>query len=217
MKIEIWSDIMCPFCYIGKRKFEIALDQFENKDQVEIVWKSFQLNPDMKTEPQKNINDYLAEVKGWSIEQAKEMNDRVTGIAKAVGLNYDLGKAIVANSFDAHRLIQLAKTHGKGDAAEERLFKAYFMEGKNIADHSKLVSLGLEVGLEPTEVQKMLASNNYAAEVKNDIIEAQRIGVSGVPFFVIDHKYGISGAQESETFLQALNQAWAEQKTTNTN
>ena len=216
MKIEIWSDIMCPFCYIGKRKFESALDQFANKEQVEIVWKSFQLNPDMKTEPEKNINDYLAEIKGWSSEQAKEMNERVTGIAKAVGLKYDLGKAVVANSFDAHRLTQFAKAHGKGDAAEECLFKAYFMEGKNIADHATLVSLGLEIGLEQVEVQQMLSGNNYAMEVKKDILEARQIGVSGVPFFVIDNKYGISGAQERETFLQALNQAWAERKITNT-
>ena len=132
MKVEIWSDIMCPFCYIGKRKFESALAQFEHKDDVDIVWKSFQLNPDMKTEAGKNINQYLAEIKGWSVEQAKEMNDRVTEMAKQVGLEYDLNKAVVANSFNAHRLIQFAKNTGKGDAAEERLFKAYFTEGKNV-------------------------------------------------------------------------------------
>ena len=131
MKVEIWSDVMCPFCYIGKRRFEAALLKFEHKDEVEIIWKSFQLNPHMKTDPEKNINQYLAEIKGWTLDQAESMNERVTQMAKAEGLHYDFDKAIVANSFDAHRLIQLAKTHNKGDEAEERLFKAYFSEGKN--------------------------------------------------------------------------------------
>jgi len=208
MKIEIWSDIMCPFCYIGKRKFEAALAKFEHKEEVEIVWKSFQLNPDMKTDPKKNINQYLAEIKGWSLDQAKEMNDRVTGIAKAVGLQYDFDKAIVANSFDAHRLIQFAKSEGKGDAAEERLFKAYFTEGKNISDHSILIHLASEIGLDTTEVKNMLDSTNYANEVNNDIREALEIGVRGVPFFLIDRKYAVSGAQESEIFTQAFIKAW---------
>jgi predicted DsbA family dithiol-disulfide isomerase len=204
MKIEIWSDIMCPFCYIGKRKFEAALAQFEHKDEVEIVWKSFQLNPDMKTDSKKNITQYLAEIKGWSINQAKEMNDHVTELAKKVGLQYDFNKAIVANSFDAHRLIQLAKSEGKGDVAEERLFKAYFTEGKNIADHSTLIHLGSEIGLDIIKVQNMLDSADYSNEVNHDISEAQQIGVRGVPFFVIDRKYAISGAQESEIFTQAF-------------
>jgi predicted DsbA family dithiol-disulfide isomerase len=212
MKIEIWSDIMCPFCYIGKRKFEAALEQFENKKEVEVIWKSFQLNPDMKTTPDKNINQYLAEIKGWSVEQAKEMNDRVSAMAKAVGLTYDFDKAVVANSFDAHRLIQFAKVNGKGDAAEERLFKAYFTEGENIADKDTLLQLAEEIGLNDTETKNVLASTDYASEVNNDVMAAQQIGVRGVPFFVIDRKYGISGAQESDTFLQAMNKAWEEQK-----
>lgn len=207
MKIEIWSDIMCPFCYIGKRKFEAALGSFENKEQVEIEWKSFQLNPGMKTDLSKNINEYLAEIKGWSLEQAKSMNARVTEMAKQVGLTYDFDKAIVANSFDAHRLIQFAKTKGKGDVAEERLFKAYFTEGKNTADHQTLLLLGVEIGLDASEIKELLNSNTYGAEVNKDVEEAQRLGIRGVPFFVIDRKYGISGAQESETFLQALKKA----------
>src|ERR1044072_2264180 len=119
MKVEIWSDVMCPFCYIGKRKFEHALEQFPHKDEVEITWKSFQLNPAMKTEPGKNINQYLAEIKGWTIDRAKEMNDHVSKMAEEVGLHYDFDKAVVANSFDAHRFIQFAKKQSKGDAAEE--------------------------------------------------------------------------------------------------
>lgn len=124
MKVEIWSDVMCPFCYIGKRRFEKALEQFQEKDSIEVVWKSFQLNPAMITEPGKNINQYLSEIKGWSLAQAKQANDYVTSMAKELGLNYDFDKAVVANSFDAHRLVQLAKVNGKGDTVEEQLFKA---------------------------------------------------------------------------------------------
>ena len=210
MKVEIWSDVMCPFCYIGKRKFENALAQFSHKDEVEIVWKSFQLNPDMKTEANKNINQYLAEAKGWSIEKAKEMNDYVTNIAKEIGLTYNMDKAVVANSFDAHRFSHLAKKHGKQNEAEEKLFEAYFTDGKNTADHQTLVQLGSEIGIDQSETLAVLASNEYADEVKQDIYEAQQVGVRGVPFFVLGEKYAISGAQESSTFLQALNKTWEE-------
>jgi len=199
---------MCPFCYIGKRKFENALVQFPHRDEVEIVWKSFQLNPAMKTEPGKSINQYLAEIKGWTLEHAKEMNDHVSKMAEEVGLHYDFDKAVVANSFDAHRFIQFAKKHSKGDAAEESLFKAYFMEGKNIADHHVLVQLGTAIGLDATELKEMLASNAFAEEVKKDVHEAEELGARGVPFFVVDRKYGVSGAQASEVFLNTLNKAW---------
>jgi predicted DsbA family dithiol-disulfide isomerase len=201
---------MCPFCYIGKRKFEAALEQFENKANVIVVWKSFQLNPAMKTDPSKNITSYLAEIKGWSLEQAKEMNTHVTNMAKEVGLHYDFDKAIVANSFDAHRLIQLAKKHGKGDEAEEQLFKAYFTEGKNTDDHSTLIEIGISIGLNEIEVKQVLASDQFSDDVRKDIIEAQQIGVRGVPFFVVDRKYGVSGAQPTEVFLETLTKAWAE-------
>lgn len=210
MKVEIWSDVMCPFCYIGKRKFEKALDQFPHKDKVEIIWKSFQLNPALKTEPGKNINQYLAEVKGWPLEYAQQMNDRVTNMAKEVGLTYNFDKAVVANSFDAHRFSHLAKNHGLQDKAEERLFSAYFTEGKNTADHNTLVQLGADIGLDPTEVRQMLDSNDFAEKVNNDIYEAHQIGVRGVPFFLIGNKYAVSGAQESVTFLQGLNLGWEE-------
>ena len=210
MKVEIWSDVMCPFCYIGKRKFENALEQFAHKDEVEVVWKSFQLNPDMKTEAGKNINQYLAEVKGWSIEKAKEMNDHVSGIAKDIGLTYHLDKAVVANSFDAHRFSHLAKKYGKQNDAEEKLFEAYFTDGKNTADHQTLVQLGSEIGMDATEISTVLSSDEFSDEVNQDIYEAQQVGVRGVPFFVLGEKYAISGAQESSTFLQALNKTWEE-------
>jgi predicted DsbA family dithiol-disulfide isomerase len=210
MKVEIWSDIMCPFCYIGKRRFENALKQFDKKDKIEVVWKSFQLNPAMKTEPGKNINQYLAETKGWTLDYAKQMNAHVTNMAKEVGLQYDFDKAVVANSFDAHRLIQLAKANDKGDEMEERLFKAYFTEGKNTADHATLIQLGMAVGLDPVSLKQMLDSNEYADQVEQDIYEAQQIGVRGVPYFVLNDRYAVSGAQASETFAGALNKAYEE-------
>lgn len=205
MKVEIWSDVMCPFCYIGKRKFEQALEQFPGKADVEVEWKSFQLNPDMKTEPSKSINEYLAEHKGISLAQANEMNNRVTAMAAEVGLTYDLGRAVVANSFDAHRLSHFAKKYGRQDAMEERLFKAYFTEGKNTADHETLIALAVEAGLNAEAVRSMLAGTELSDDVNRDIYEANQVGARGVPFFVFDNKYAVSGAQPSELFLQVLN------------
>jgi len=212
MEVEIWSDVMCPFCYIGKRRFEKALKKLPEADQIKVTWKSFQLNPDMKTQPDKNIIEYLAEVKGWSIEQSKEMHANVTGMAKEEGLDYRFDKAVVANSFDAHRLLQMAKANGKGDEAEELLFKYYFTEGKNIADHGFLADLGVELGLVRSEVEEMLASTKYTEEVNRDIDESQQLGVRGVPFFVLNRKYGISGAQPAESFEGALVQSLGEWK-----
>ncbi|MBP6672651.1 MAG: DsbA family oxidoreductase [Bacteroidetes bacterium] len=207
MVVEIWSDVMCPFCYIGKRKFEQALEQFPGKASVNVEWKSFQLNPDMKTDPSMNINDYLAEHKGIPVARAKEMNEHVTAMAAEVGLTYDLGKAVVANSFDAHRLSHFAKKHGRQDAMEERLFKAYFTEGKNTADHETLVSLAVEAGLNAEEVRTMLAGTKFSDDVNRDIYEASQVGARGVPFFIFDNKFAVSGAQPTELFLQVLNKA----------
>lgn len=211
MKIEIWSDIMCPFCYIGKRRLEAALNQFSAKDEVEITWKSFQLNPDMKTDPEKSINHYLAEIKGWSLEQAKEINKNVTEMAAGEGLKYDFDKAIVANSFNAHRMIQYAKTLGKGEQMEERFFRAYFSEGKNIDDNTVIVDLATEIGLDPSSCREVAASDRYAEAVKRDIQEAAAIGVRGVPFFVFDRKYAVSGAQPVELFIDTLTKTKAEE------
>ncbi|MDI1355542.1 MAG: DsbA family oxidoreductase [bacterium] len=207
MKVEIWSDVMCPFCYIGKRKFEAALEEFDGADKVEVEWKSFQLNPALQTDPSKNTLQHLAESKGWSMAQTRETIQHVLQMAEGVGLHYDFDKAVVANSFDAHRLIQFAKKRNKGDAAEERLFKAYFTEGKNTADHKVLLQLGEEIGLKHEEISAMLKSNDFAEEVHKDITEAQAVGVRGVPFFVIDRKFAVSGAQDSKVFLNALTKA----------
>jgi predicted DsbA family dithiol-disulfide isomerase len=210
MKVEIWSDVMCPFCYIGKRRFEDALQNSEHKGEIEIEWKSFQLNPDMKTDASVNIDQYLAHVKGWSIEQAKEMNDHVTGMAAEAGLTYNFDRAIVANSFNAHRFTHLAKKHGLGDAAEEQLFKAYFTDGKNTDDVATLIELGTAIGLDAAEIKQTLEGDAYADEVRHDIYEAQQLGVRGVPFFVMNRKYGVSGAQSVPVFEQTIAKAFAE-------
>jgi predicted DsbA family dithiol-disulfide isomerase len=157
-------------------------------------------------------NQHLAEIKGWTPDHARQAHDYVTKMASEVGLHYDFDKAIVANSFDAHRLIQLAKASGKGDEMEERLFRAYFTEGKNIADHATLVELGTETGLGPATIKDILQGNQYADEVHHDIYEAQQAGVTGVPFFVFDDRYAVSGAQPVDTFLEALNRAWSDWK-----
>lgn len=208
LKVEIWSDVMCPFCYIGKRRIEGALDKFPHKDQVEIEWKSFQLDPNTQSQPGKTTYDYLAERYGRDRQWAVEMHKNVSDQAKAVGLDYDFDKAIIANSFDSHRLSHLAKEHGVGNPMEELIFKAYFTEGKDVADHETLVSLGKQAGLDETEIRDMLASDKYADAVRNDISEAQQIGVRGVPFFVLDRKYAVSGAQAEEAFIGALEKSW---------
>ena len=201
---------MCPFCYIGKRKFEKALEQFAHHDCVEIIWKSFQLDSSLKTDTNTSIDQMLADKKGWTLERATQMNDYVSDLARQVGLNFRLDQAIVANSFDAHRLSHLAKKQGVQNQAEEALFLAYFTHGKNTADHATLVQLGKEIGLDSEEVQRMLSGKDLSDEVRKDLHEAQQIGVTGVPFFVINRKYAVSGAQESSLFLQTLNQAWTE-------
>jgi predicted DsbA family dithiol-disulfide isomerase len=204
MQIEIWSDIMCPFCYIGKRKFEAALVQFEHKEDVKITWKSYQLSPDMVTDPKKNINQFLAEHKGISVEEAKRMNEYVTGMAAQVGLTYNFDKTIVANSFNAHRFAHFAKQYDKQDEAEEKLFSAYFNEGKNLDDYDVLIELGKEIGLDNDALKIALESGAYAEDVRTDIREAEQLGLRGVPFFVFDRTYGVSGAQDSKVFLETL-------------
>ena len=210
MQVEIWSDVMCPFCYIGKRNFEAAFDQFANAKNIEVIWKSFQLDPSL---PEKEVLDheqYLVERKGFSKEQVKGMLNQVTQTARNAGLDYHFDKVITVNSFNAHRLIQAAKAKGLGDAAEEQLFKAYFTDGKDIADKATLTELGKAVGLTTQEVDDALTNDLYAAKVHQDIDEARQIGVSGVPFFVFDRRYAVSGAQPAEAFTQTIEKAFSE-------
>lgn len=204
MKIEIWSDIMCPFCYIGKRQLETALEQFPNQG-IEIEWKSFQLDPTITPQSGKDVYTFLAERKGMSLEQSKEMHKGVAERAKSVGLDYDFDKAVISNSLTAHRIIQLAKTKKLGDEMEEIFFKAYFTEGRDLNDGPTLIELAEKAGLNKNEILEVLESEDlFLNEVQSDITEAQQIGVQGVPFFVFDRKYAVSGAQPVEAFVNTI-------------
>jgi predicted DsbA family dithiol-disulfide isomerase len=209
MKIEIWSDVVCPFCYIGKRKMEKALEKFPFKDRVQIEWKSFQLNPEQKTDPKINTLEHLAQSKGWTLQQTRQITSNVVEMAREEGLFFDFEKAVVANTKNAHRLIHLAKESGKQDAMKERLLKAYFSEGKNVDDRETLISLGQEIGIDPEMTKQIFDEKLYENAVDEDIYESRLIGVRGVPFFVLDRKFGISGAQPDEVFDQTLEKAWA--------
>jgi predicted DsbA family dithiol-disulfide isomerase len=215
MQVEIWSDVMCPFCYIGKRKFEAALSQFVHKENIEVIWKSYMLNPEMKTDTNKNSIVALAEHKGISIEESKEMHKYVVEMATNAGLKYNMDKTISANSFNAHRLTHYAKSQGKQLEIEEKLFEAYFILGKNIDDTNTLIGLGESVGLSKETLVKVIKGNDYAEDVRQDVYEAQQVGVRGVPFFVFDRKYAVSGAQESAVFLQSLQKSFDEWQKTN--
>lgn len=207
IKIDIWSDVVCPFCYLGKHKLESALSEFEPKQDVEIIWHSFQLDPSLVSEPNKNSLDYLAESKGLEREQVEQMTNRVEYLAEQIGLKFNLKNSKVANTFKAHRLLQFAKSYQKGSAMKERLFAAYFTEGKNIDDTTELLQLAKEVGLNNEESKAVLNSELYKEQVKADLALASEIGIRGVPFFVFNQKFAISGAQDPKVFLDALKKA----------
>ena len=208
MKVEIWSDFVCPFCYIGKRRFEAALEQFPHKESVEVVYKSFQLDPHAKRDGNPNVHDMLAKKYGMTREQAVANTNQITQQAKVVGLTYHLDRAIQTNTFDAHRLAHFAASKGKLEEMTERLLKAHFTETLHIGDHETLADLAAEVGLDRAEAARVLSDDSFADEVQSDIQEAGRIGVRGVPFFLISGKYAVSGAKPSEVFLEALQKAW---------
>lgn len=210
MTIDIWSDIRCPFCYIGKRKFEAALEEFPHKDAVKVNWHSFQLDPNLETQPEISTMDYFVKAKNVSEEQAQQMFENVEKMAAETGLEMDPNSSVVANSFRAHKLLQLAKEKGRANDLKEALFKAHFSEAKNIDDQESLLEIAVSAGLDKEEAEKALSSEEYAYAVKQDEMQAQQIGVRGVPFFVFENKYGVSGAQPSETFLEVLEKVWAE-------
>lgn len=207
MTVEIWSDVMCPFCYIGKRRFEAALAKYEHRDQVQIVWRSFQLDPSLETDPEKSVSQSLAEKKGWTLAQTTQRMQHVVDMAQTVGLTFNFDRAVVANSFDAHRFAHFAKAHGKQHEAEEQLFEAYFVAGQNTASHETLAEMGASIGLDPADILTMLKRDDYAKDVLEDIQEARQLGISGVPFFVFNRQYAISGAQDERLFLETLQQA----------
>ena len=212
MKVEIWSDVVCPFCYIGKRKFESALKNFAHRDEVEVVWHSFELTPDFQPIPGESIHESLAKKKGVSAEEGRKMSDYMTNAAKEVGLDYRFDKTIPANTFLAHQLIHLGAHHGRQGAAKERLLAAYYLEGQNIGDLDTLVKLGTEIGLDATESRAALTAGTYAEAVRLDEYHAQQIGVRGVPFFVFEDKYAVSGAQQPELFAEVLEKVYDEFK-----
>ncbi len=214
MKVEVWEDVMCPFCYMGRRLFGAALKEFPGKKDVEIIWHSYQLNPKIKYQPGRDIYSYLAENKGQSRDWAVKLNNQLAEEAKKVGLIYNFDKVVVSNTFEAHRLIHMAKKKGLEEKAVERLFKAYFTDGKNIGDRDTLAALGEEIGLVPTDVKRMLASDAYADDVRKDLAEAEKLGIDGVPFYLINGKRTVIGAQPPEVFLHELNEAYSEWKFT---
>ncbi len=208
MDVEIWSDINCPWCYIGKRRFEAALGQFEHAEAVNVTWRSFELDPDAPAEQPGNGAVMLSEKYGVPIERALAMEQNVTEIAAGDGLHYDLEHARIGSTFDGHRLVQLAKRHGLQDAMKERLFRARFVEGLLVSDHATLVDLAREVGLDGDEVAAMLAGDEFTDAVRADEAAAVRFGISGVPMFVVDRAFGASGAQPPEQLLSLLRHGW---------
>ncbi len=212
MRVEIWSDVVCPWCYIGKRRFEAALAAFPHRDEVEVVWRSFELDPGA---PQERIGDYaqmLATKYGVSVPEGQQMIDTMTAAAAQDGLDFRFDIARVGNTFDAHRLLHLAHDSGVQDAVKERLVLATFTEGEPIGDHETLVRLVSEAGVDADEARAVLASDRYADAVRADEAQARAYGISGVPFFVVDGKYGVSGAQPAEALGQVLATAYAESK-----
>jgi predicted DsbA family dithiol-disulfide isomerase len=206
MTVEIWSDVVCPWCYVGKRRFEAALERFAHRDEVEVTWRSFELDPTAPPERTVSSAEHLASKYGMSVEQAEQSNAQMTELAASEGLEYRLDRTRGGNSFDAHRLLHLAKAQGLQDAMKERLMRAYFTEGAAIGDAETLARLASEAGVDPSE----LTGEAFADAVHADEELAARIGIRGVPYFVLDRRYGVSGAQPSELLLQALEKAWEE-------
>jgi predicted DsbA family dithiol-disulfide isomerase len=202
LTVEIWSDVVCPWCYIGKRRFESAAAQFDG--EVEVVWRSFELDPGAPAVRGHTASEHLAAKYGMSVEQAEASHAQMTERAAHEGLEYHFERARGGNSFDAHRLIHLAAAHGKQGEAQERVMRAYFTEGVPIGDREALVTLGTELGLDAREA---LESDAYADAVREDEMLAQRIGIQGVPFFVLNRRYGVSGAQPADVLVQALQTA----------
>lgn len=207
MRVEVWSDVVCPWCYIGKRRFEQALSRFEYADQVEVVWRSFQLEPSFPEGVQQPVHEYLAEKFGTTPDAARGMTDQVKALAAQEGLAFDAARAWMVNTFDAHRIAHLAKGHGLLGQMHERLMRAHHIEGQLVNDPPTLVRLAGEVGLPADEIRQVLSGDDYAADVRADARRAAELGGTGVPFFVLDGTYGISGAQPVDTFLSALRTA----------
>jgi predicted DsbA family dithiol-disulfide isomerase len=210
VKVEIWSDVVCPWCYVGKRRFEAALGRFPNRDAVEVTWRAFELDPSAPLRRERDYPHHLAAKYGVSLAEARAMIDRMTETAAGVGLTLRFDIAQPGNTFDAHRLTHLARERGRQDAVVERLLSATFTDGQAIGERDVLVKLAGEAGLDPGEVAEVLASDAYASAVRADEHEAAALGIHAVPFFVIDRTYGVSGAQPPDVLLGVLERAWAD-------
>ena len=218
MKVEIWSDVVCPWCHIGKRRFEAALALFEHRDHVEVEWKSFELDPTATSASVGDVSepaDYaqrLAAKYGTDVPSAQQMIDQMTEDAAGEGLDFRFDIAVRANTFDAHQVIHLAGERGVQDAVKERLLLAYFSQGRAVGDHQVLAELAAQAGLDADEGRAVLADQRYASQVRAEQDQARALGISGVPFFVVDRKYGVSGAQPADSLLQVLQRAWDESR-----
>jgi predicted DsbA family dithiol-disulfide isomerase len=210
MQVEVWSDVVCPWCYIGKRRLETALEQFAHRDQVEVVWRSFQLDPSVPEGETHQTLPALAAKYGRSVEDMRPMMAQVEEVAAGEGLEYHLADGVSGNTLLAHELLHLAAEHGLRNRLKERLLHAYFEEGRPVFDVDSLVPFAVEVGLDEAEVRAALADRRFLAAVRQDGATAQALGATGVPFFVVDRKYGAAGAQPAELLLQILERAWAE-------
>lgn len=210
MDVEIWSDVACPWCYVGKRRFESALAQFPHADEVTVTWRSFELDPGAPAETTGELAPRLAAKYGMTLEQAREREAQMTATAAGEGLDYHLDIRRSANTFDAHRLVHLAQEHGLGDVMKERLMAAQFSQGLLVSDREALVGLAVEVGLDGAEARAMLGSERYGAEVRRDEQLAGQLGISGVPTFVVNRQIGLSGAQPPEVLLELLERGWSE-------
>lgn len=208
MNIDIWSDIACPWCFIGKRRFEKALASFPHRDEVTVTWHSYQLDPTLPEHYDGTELDYLASRKGMPPHRVRQMFEHVASVAATEGLDYDFDGLVVANSFPGHELLHLAKEHGVADAVKEALLSAHFEHGEDIGNREVLVRLGVAAGLGADEITEALDSHRYRDAVNADIRQARSLGIQGVPFFVLDNTYGVSGAQPTELFAQALDRAW---------
>ena len=208
MKIDIWSDIVCPFCYLGKRRLEDALGDFEHRDEVEVTWHSFELDRHADAVPSGELVDLVAVKYGTTREQAVAQHESMATAAAELGLQFNWQDAKPSNTFDAHRVVHAAAEQGLADVAHERLMRAYFTEGLAVGDRDTLVRLAVEIGLDEAAVRTMLDSDDFGNHVRSDEATAKMLGIEGVPFFVFDRKYGVSGAQPPALFAEALRQAW---------
>jgi len=212
MRVEIWSDIACPFCWLGKRRFEEALAQFAGKEHVEVAYRSFELDPGAPADIGYDTYDMLSRKYGMSREQAKAGTESIARQGRDHGLEYNFDRVVLTNTFDAHRLAHLAGRHGRMGHMLDRLYKAYFTDGEHLGRRDTLVKLAAEVGLDREEAAGALEAGAFADEVRRDEEEAAALGIRAVPFFVINRKYGISGAQPADVFLKTLERAWSEER-----